>query len=1014
MKKLAFSLAFLFSLIASDGFSQIYGTDGFIMAPLVEIGFHNGGYEGSANLPPFPTHKRGGLTRLGFVANPFDDGWTDYNGGHYLPGSPVNTIILEVDGTNYYNGSTGVSTLPVTLGLHDYEENGVCKSIEWDGGAAGVDVHIKTSLDTNNAYYIVDVTLTNTTGTDKSNVYFAKTFDPDNNQYIGWGFPTENQVVANPTPFCPKSLVKASQNSTWHSFVGYGAVDPNIKVSRGGFFVTSASDIYNGTGGQITAVETDSTWSDQAISICHKDAVLAAGASSNFQFVVILSPTQVEEAILSLYHIDTDGVDGAEGACTAQFIDVDGDGDLDPVPDTLHKDCAGGPAFLELDGPYLGLGYTITWYNEDTGEIIGTGPSIAVDPTDTTLYKVVASPSGDCFELDIERFYIVAAYGIGPNIFITDLGPQCAPVPIADLIIEDLEMIPGTFMEFYSEYPDAMDDPTDIWDGSPIGPGDVVYVLIGDPTGGCYDVEEIVIEFVDIDAGLDSTGYLLCNSGVETVDLNTFLIDTLYTDAGAVWEEDTPTGGGFDPVTGIFDPTDLAAGDYIIWHIALGGDVCDNDTSFHTLTVNDQPTGGDDGVGSLCNELGFTFDLNTLLAGHDAGGYWEEVDATGGAFDPVTGILTVGGGLAAGLYEFQYIVLATAPCINDTATFTVDVLPVPAVNAGPDQSICLGDETVLTAAGDPATYVWDMGITDGVPFTPTVGTVTYTVTATAPGGCTNTDQVDITVNPLPSISFSADDLEGCTPFQTNFTIVSDVDVASTDWVFGDGDIADDILIPSVSHTYLSGGLYDVTATVTDINGCVSSITYNDYITVEDHPIAAFTMSPQSVYTTDTEVEFTNESLYATDYTWDFGDGSPFDNTTDPTHWFPQDPGDVFYPVVLTASNYLGCTDQATLYMNVKGIILFYIPNTFTPDGDQFNETFQPVFESGFDPYDFHMVVYNRYGEIVFESYDATGGWDGAYGAQGLVQDGVYTWKIDFKELHNDARHTYSGHVTVLK
>jgi len=91
-----------------------------------------------------------------------------------------------------------------------------------------------------------------------------------------------------------------------------------------------------------------------------------------------------------------------------------------------------------------------------------------------------------------------------------------------------------------------------------------------------------------------------------------------------------------------------------------------------------------------------------------------------------------------------------------------------------------------------------------------------------------------------------------------------------------------------------------------------------------------------------------------------------------------------------------------------------VPNVFTPDGDQFNETFQPVFTSGYDPYDYHLMIFNRWGELIFESYNADIGWDGTYGTGGLVQDGVYVWKINFKESMTDKKHEVYGHVSVLK
>ena len=88
---------------------------------------------------------------------------------------------------------------------------------------------------------------------------------------------------------------------------------------------------------------------------------------------------------------------------------------------------------------------------------------------------------------------------------------------------------------------------------------------------------------------------------------------------------------------------------------------------------------------------------------------------------------------------------------------------------------------------------------------------------------------------------------------------------------------------------------------------------------------------------------------------------------------------------------------------------FYVPNAFTPDGDYANQTFQPVFTSGYDPYDYHLQIFNRWGEIVFESYNAARGWDGHYGDGGLVDDGVYVWVIEFKDALSDKRYKNTGH-----
>lgn len=93
--------------------------------------------------------------------------------------------------------------------------------------------------------------------------------------------------------------------------------------------------------------------------------------------------------------------------------------------------------------------------------------------------------------------------------------------------------------------------------------------------------------------------------------------------------------------------------------------------------------------------------------------------------------------------------------------------------------------------------------------------------------------------------------------------------------------------------------------------------------------------------------------------------------------------------------------------------LYWVPNAFTPDGDDYNQSFTPIFTSGVDPFDYHLMIFNRWGEILFESYDMTKGWNGKI--DGLsCQDGIYTWKIVFKTTKNDEHIINIGHVTLIK
>lgn len=90
-----------------------------------------------------------------------------------------------------------------------------------------------------------------------------------------------------------------------------------------------------------------------------------------------------------------------------------------------------------------------------------------------------------------------------------------------------------------------------------------------------------------------------------------------------------------------------------------------------------------------------------------------------------------------------------------------------------------------------------------------------------------------------------------------------------------------------------------------------------------------------------------------------------------------------------------------------------MPNAFTPNEDPFNQTFGPVFVPGLVPRDFHFVIYNRWGEMVWESYDPSARWDGTYGDV-FVEDGVYVWQVIYRENKSDKNHEDYGHITVIK
>jgi gliding motility-associated-like protein len=508
---------------------------------------------------------------------------------------------------------------------------------------------------------------------------------------------------------------------------------------------------------------------------------------------------------------------------------------------------------------------------------------------------------------------------------------------------------------------------------SPIGT--TTYTVTGTDANGCVNTDQVdvtVNPLPSVDAGVDQTvcdgvQVTLSGSGAQTY----------------VWDNGVIDGVAFTQAVGTTT--------YTVTGTDANGCVNSDDVD---VTVNPNPV-IDAGVDQVVCE-----GVQVTLSGSGAQAYvWDNGVADGVAFTSPIGTTT-------------YTVSATdANGCSGTDQVDVTVNPNPIVDAGTDFTACEDELVTLNATG-AQTYVWDNGVTNGQGFVPT-STATYTVTGTDANGCIGTDDVTVTVEPLPVVSFVADVTSGCSPLTVTFTNTTGGNMTDCIWTLSNGQTLTGC--GSVTTTFQDGGLYDVTLTTTSANGCTNTDTYVDYIYVEDAPIAAFTPSSSVVSVLNSEVLFSNTSSGASDYVWNFGDGSPESTEVNPIHQFPNE-NQGTYVVELIAYSPLGCVDTATRVIVVNDELIFYVPNTFTPDHDDHNELFTPVFTSGYDPMDFNMYIYNRWGELIWESHDASVGWDATYGTGDgrVVQDGTYTWKIDFKTTMSDERVLVVGHVNVLK
>ncbi len=198
--------------------------------------------------------------------------------------------------------------------------------------------------------------------------------------------------------------------------------------------------------------------------------------------------------------------------------------------------------------------------------------------------------------------------------------------------------------------------------------------------------------------------------------------------------------------------------------------------------------------------------------------------------------------------------------------------------------------------------------------------------------------------------------------------------------------------------------------VLDSLGCSQNITNNPIIpiVVHDNPSPSFNISPEVTTILDPTTTITNASLGADSYQWQFGDGKMSPSKDPQSHTY-ADTG--HYKIKLLVINNFGCKDSTYETVIVEQPYLLYIPNTFSPNNDGVNDVF---FARGDGISNFKMMIYDRWGNMIFYSDDINKGWDGkANGGSEVSVIDAYVYVITATDLKKHD-HTYRGVVNLIK
>ncbi|WP_343631558.1 gliding motility-associated C-terminal domain-containing protein [Fluviicola sp.] len=387
------------------------------------------------------------------------------------------------------------------------------------------------------------------------------------------------------------------------------------------------------------------------------------------------------------------------------------------------------------------------------------------------------------------------------------------------------------------------------------------------------------------------------------------------------------------------------------------------------------------------------------------------------------------GPLANDLYAGTHTVTITDAngCVITTTATIGEPVALKITSLTPDTIICPEASIVLNVQGTGGngsqyyTFTWKengtvIGTGTSMTVDPEVSATQYCVELTETCGSPSTDScMTITFPPAIRPNYVSNVPYSCLPGEFVFLNNSDnkdqIDSVIVD--FGNGDMGVFYGDSNITYTYTAAGIYTISVIATSTRGCITDSTFVGIANVIANPVADFTMSANPTTIFETVVKMQDKSSPGVvNWTWSAPGATPNNSTYEsPTFHYPE--GVVgTYPIQLIVETAEGCIDTIERVLTVNSDIIFYAPNAFTPDGDEFNQTWK-FFVSGIDEYNFELMIFDRWGEVIWETHDPNAAWDGTYNGK-VVQAGAYSWIARVKDIYTDTKRTFNGAINILK
>jgi gliding motility-associated-like protein len=361
---------------------------------------------------------------------------------------------------------------------------------------------------------------------------------------------------------------------------------------------------------------------------------------------------------------------------------------------------------------------------------------------------------------------------------------------------------------------------------------------------------------------------------------------------------------------------------------------------------------------------------------------------------------------------YSVVVSSVASCTS-AANVNVNVNAAPTGSAGSNAPLC--ENNRLTLFGSAAnSYSWS-GPNGFVSLlqNPEISNVTitgsgvYTLTISNAVGCSRSIQLPVTIFPLPNLSLQASKKEACVPECISFNAISNASGSNVVYNWNlDKSLTTSINGANASGCYNQLGNYKPTVQVIDANGCSRTTSVDISLNPNPEPNFNFEPNKPTLYNNVVDLNYLKNNDKIAAYEW-YINNNPSSAWTPNTSQKFEETGDYYVTLVVISDK--GCKGSVTKLIRVEDEFALFIPNAFTPNDDGKNDVFLP---KGTAFKNYSLGIFNRWGELLFNSTEFTNGWDGTFKGE-KCPDGVYTYKINVIIEGGKAKE-FVGKVSLLK